>query len=88
MLATIIGPQMDTSSAWCKAPDDEPLGKQVSRMLFELTGRMRAHLAAVADAVELTPMQARWCSALACTTWPSPARWVRWPPGCTVIGPT
>ena len=59
MLATIIGRQMDTSSAWCKAPDDEPLGKQVSRMLFELTGRMRAHLAAVADAVDLTPMQAR-----------------------------
>lgn len=39
--------------------DEEPLGKQVSRLLFELSGRLRAHLDTVAAAVGLTPMQAR-----------------------------
>lgn len=38
---------------------EEPLGKQVSRLMFELSGRMRGHLDAVAAAVDLTPMQAR-----------------------------
>lgn len=59
MFATIIPPTMDDHADRCSTAADESLGKQVSRMLFELTGRMRAHLTAVADAVDLTPMQAR-----------------------------
>lgn len=38
---------------------DEPLGKVVSRLLFEMTGRMRAHFEEVAASVDLTPMQSR-----------------------------
>lgn len=38
---------------------DMPLGKQVSLLLFELNGRMRAHMEHVAEAVGLTPTQAR-----------------------------
>ncbi len=52
-------PARHSSQQGKHAAVEEPIGKQVSRLLFELAGRMRAHLDQVAAGVDLTPTQAR-----------------------------